>query len=812
MAGRSRVDHNRTLPAFFRVSFVASSPLFFTASVCFFVAAVSAAAQQPATQGVPGSIQNSASDRRELTNDQKDVHFIGHVELDLGNDTKVYADDVFVYGDDNRALASGNVVFAQGENRLSAERAEFNTETHLGTFFNAWGIATVQPPKQQARPGALAPPPTSNEPTNVYFFGDKVEKIGVKKYRITNGGFSTCVQPTPRWDLHADTVILNLDHYTLLRQAVLTVKGVPMLYVPIMYYPTNRDNRATGFLLPTYGVSTLRGQSISNAFFWAIDRSEDLTIKHDWFSKVGQGVGSEYRYNWGGGSDGDLRAYILNEHATTSADGSTSAPTGALRSYEIRGSANQLLPGNIRARGRVDYFSSLQTMQTFNTNIYDASRNQRTFGGNLIGAWGTYTLSTTLDHSEYFYSANQSVLSGGWPRVSLMRNERPLLGSPVYFSLGSEFAQLLSDRRQTDANGAPTDDNSSLSRFDFNPQIRFPFNRWQWFTVNSTVSWRDTYYTRSFACADGTAPPCTSSTQVVADDNVNRRFFTLQTQIVGPVFSRIFNTPDSGYAEKFKHSIEPVFGIMRTSSIDNFNRIVKLDGTDYYVGGTTQLNYGINNRIYAKRPTTPGGPSLAREIVSVELTQTYYTDEQAALYDRQYATTFTGTQPNHFSPFALSVRATPANDINATVRAEFDSRYKSLRTISASGTYSWSGRIQTTIGWSKKAFIEQLTGFNDPKFLDHYVNASTSVHTKDNRIGTVYTFNYDVLRSSLLNQRMSGFYNAQCCGIAFEYQTYNFGAGSSVPIAADHRFFISFTLAGLGNFSPFNGALSGVPR
>ena len=64
-----------------------------------------------------------------------------------------------------------------------------------------------------------------------------------------------------------------------------------------------------------------------------------------------------------------------------------------------------------------------------------------------------------------------------------------------------------------------------------------------------------------------------------------------------------------------------------------------------------------------------------------------------------------------------------------------------------------------------------------------------------------------------MQQRISAFYNAQCCGIAFEYQTYNFGPASVVaPIPSDHRFFLSFTLAGLGNFSPFNGALSGVPR
>src|SRR5262249_851022 len=151
---------------------------------------------------------------------------------------------------------------------------------------------------------------------------------------------------------------------------------------------------------------------------------------HDYFSKTGQGVGSEYRYNFGGGTDGNFRTYFLDQHEATYVlpDGTESTnPAG--RSYEIRGGANQLLPGNIRARARVDYFSSLVTSQTFNTNIYDFSRNQRTFGGNVIGAWGTYSLNATLDHSEYFVSQKDSVLSGSWPRIALTRNERPLLGS-----------------------------------------------------------------------------------------------------------------------------------------------------------------------------------------------------------------------------------------------------------------------------------------------------------------------------------------------------------------------------------------------
>ena len=75
-------------------------------------------------------------------------------------------------------------------------------KTRLGTFYNAYGIATVQPPRQSAEPGGVAPPPMAGQETVVYFFGETSRRSGRKKYKITNGGFSTCVQPTPRWDLH----------------------------------------------------------------------------------------------------------------------------------------------------------------------------------------------------------------------------------------------------------------------------------------------------------------------------------------------------------------------------------------------------------------------------------------------------------------------------------------------------------------------------------------------------------------------------------------------------------------------------------
>jgi LPS-assembly protein len=784
--------------------------------------AASAYAQAAQTPAKPAP-ETTISDSREGSNNQKDWHFIGHVEYDAGGDTKIYADDMMMYTGENKAIATGNVVFAQGDNRISAEHAEFDTEKRLGTFYNATGFSTVKPPKPQAaRPGAMAPPPIVGQDTVVIFFGEKIEKIGPKKYRISNGGFSTCQQPTPRWDLHAGTVILNVDHYTVLKNAVLRVKGVPMFYTPILYYPTKREDRATGFLMPTYGASSLRGQSIHNGFFWAINRSQDATILHDWFSQTGQGVGSEYRYNAGTG-DGNIRAYLDNQHGSTYVDDvGNSTTTAATRSYELRGGANQLLPFGLRARANVNYFSSIATSQQFNTNIYDASRNSRTFGGNVVGAWGKYSMNATVDHSEYFYNLTDSTLSGSFPRVSFTRNERPILDSPVYFSAAAEYVSSL--RAQTfsstdaDNNTVITKNDTGLSRIDLAPQIRYPFKKWAWFTVNSTFGWRETYYTRSFE------PNSDPNVQKIVDVGLNRTLYTIQAQIVGPVFNKVWDTPENGYAEKFKHSIEPVLTVNRISSVDNINQIVKLDGIDQYVGGTT-LTYGLNNRFYAKRKTTPGGVAQSREIFDIELSQSYYTNQLASQFDTQYQTTLgiVSQVPTNFSPIALNFRALPTDAINANIRAEFDARYHGLRTISAQGSYSWTSRLQVTGGWSKRGYIAEIPAFNDcrvvqipftcsPASLDQAINATSTFHTKDNKVGATLSFSYDILRSYMQQQRMSLFYNAQCCGIALEYQTYNFGAGSSSPIPADHRFFLSFTLAGLGNFSPFNGALSGVPR
>jgi hypothetical protein len=57
-------------------------------------------------------------------------------------------------------------------------------------------------------------------------------------------------------------------------------------------------------------------------------------------------------------------------------------------------------------------------------------------------------------------------------------------------------------------------------------------------------------------------------------------------QAIGPVFTRVWNTPNNGYAERFKHTIEPAFSIQRTSAVDSFDRIIQTDSIDSIIGTT----------------------------------------------------------------------------------------------------------------------------------------------------------------------------------------------------------------------------------
>ena len=712
---------------------------------------------------------------------------------------------------DLRLVASGNVVFSAPEVRLSADRVEYWTADQTAVFTEAYGWIDLGAEVDRSMFGTQEP--------DLLFYGQRIERVGPRSYKITKGAFTSCLQPTPRWQLVATSFTLNLDSYALLLHTVLKVKGVPVFYMPGMLYPIQEDGRATGFLMPTLGASRYQGSSISNAFFWAIDRSQDATFYHDWFRQHGgDGRGAEYRYTRGGGSRGEFSMYRLNEpEAEIEYRGGTRTRDARL-SYEFRGDARHELPGDWTTRTRVDYFTDIDVRQTYHTNIFDASNSQRRLSGNVSGPIGDYELSGTFDRRERFFGGTDSALNGAGPRIEFSRGKTEVFGTPLYFSFDAEYARLLrQSRRVRDEMVREVD--SGLGRFDFYPVLQIPFNRWPFLKIDSTASWRATYWNESLVEMPETATSPARREQV--DVGVGRQFYELSTRATGPSFIKIWDTPNSGYSERMKHLIEPWVGISRVSHIDNFDDIVRIEGIDSIVGNVIEYEYGLDTRLYA-RVYEGGSESVAREILSASVTQSYYTDEKAAQYDRSFRTSFSGTQPSNFSPMSLVVRTEPTQNVGGTMRIEFDPdfgrrayvpvlRTGSMRKISAEGSYEIGGWLSTSGGWSQRRFIEGLRGFDNPERLDNYINSSTSFRTTDNRFGGLYDFNYDIRRGRFLAQMIRLYYNAQCCGVRVDYQVYNLeGLGTRALIEKDQRVTFSFTLAGLGTFTNnFGGAGGG---
>jgi LPS-assembly protein len=694
------------------------------------------------------------------------------------DDVQLFANHVELFNDENRFVAIGDVLFVSGTSRISAERLEFNTRTKTGTFYNASGTTIIRDKSQPGQFGAQEP--------NAFFWGEELHKVGQTKYRIVRGGFTTCVQPTPRWEIASGSMTIALDDYALLRNSLFKVKGVPLLYLPAFYYPLEEDDRSTGFLMPIYGTSTIRGQSISTPFFWAISRSQDATFTYDWFSKAGRAVTGEYRYVLSPGSSGNAAFNLLDERAITAENGDgVQAPRAGDRSYTINGSLVQALPRGFRLQANANYFTSLASQQRYQQDVYQATNRQRNFDTTLSGNWGEYAISGRIEQRDYFDSEDTLIRRGALPRITVARGERPLGRLPIYFGVNGEYVNLLDSRTSLDVEI----EDEGLTRLDVTPTVRIPFTRWPFLTVNSSVGWRGTYWTESLDAAG-----------LQIGDAISRQYFTLQSRITGPVFTRIFNP---GAPQKFKHVIEPTLTIQRTTAIDQFDRIVQLDSTDYVRGGVTRYTYGLSNRLYAKK-------AVSREVASLNISQSYYTRSDAAQYDRDYQSSYSrdATETN-FSPVAVVVRSTPTDRTSGEFRTEWDPAADTLRTLSASGSIRTGEWLDLSAGWSRKRFIHDLPGFNRPELATHYLNASTTVRTANNRLGGSYSFNYDFQRDFFLQQRVLGYYNAQCCGIVLEWQTFNLQGIAGIIVPQDRRFNISFTLAGIGTFSNFLGALSG---
>src|SRR5437588_3598508 len=541
-------------------------------STCLLPAA--AAAQIPGFDSTLAKMQESLG--------QDHVHLTGDVVLSQAN-SKFYADEVDYYPKTNRVVASGNVLIQEVDHQIAADRADFNALTRLGTFYNARGFASLGTHVDISQFGTLHP--------DVQFYGDTIEKTGPQTYLITHGGFTTCAQANPRWEMTSGSIKLKVDHYALLKNMLLKAKGIPVLFLPALYYPIGSNNRQTGFLMPSYGSSTLKGQTVSNGFFWAIDRSRDMTILHDFYSKTGEAVSGEYRYVDLRGA-GNLQTNFIDNHpATYITNGESNTVPGA-KSYTLLGNMSQGLGGGWTAQAQANYFSSIQVQQTYSANINQTSQRQRILGGSVTGGLLGYRVTGTYNRNEFFTGTTSSTVQGFGPKLNITRPDRLIAHSPLYFGLPAEYVHLVGQKKDTTA--TPPVTSANIDRLDLQPVIRFPYTRLPFLSLNSTFMWRNTFWSDSRV--PDPSDPTDPNKYLRVTSPISRRFMEMTASANGPTFVKIWDATN----KRFKHSIEPFLQVTHRTPIKDPNRFVQTDYVDNIVGNLTQYAYGARTHLYMK--------------------------------------------------------------------------------------------------------------------------------------------------------------------------------------------------------------------
>ena len=273
------------------------------------------------------------------------------------------------------------------------------------------------------------------------FCGREIHKIGPKKYRIVDGGFH---------DLRAADAALGdvsgVGDAEPRRLRAAEELGLPGQGRAADVPAGSSTTRSRKTIARPASSSDLRhvdvaGQSLSNAFFWAISRSQDATFVHDWFTKAGQQMGGEYRYVLAADRRGTRGCRCLDEKAT------------ARRPTDDDQLAAQL-SGHWRddagARRRSARARTPTTSRTSRPAAIPAGRLSRDAEHAELRRQHHRQLARIRPQrharpDRRLLSRRHVTTYGGLPRVNFSRGERRV-GSSVYFGASGEYVTILRSR------------------------------------------------------------------------------------------------------------------------------------------------------------------------------------------------------------------------------------------------------------------------------------------------------------------------------------------------------------------------------
>jgi len=348
----------------------------------------------------------------------------------------LYADEVTYNSATADTEVEGHVVLDGGpyDEHVEASHGNYNVRTQSGTFYDVIGMAGFR----LRRSGYIL---TTSNP--FVFTGKVVEKHGPDHYLVRQGTVTTCELPHPKWRFEASRITVDVDGSAKIYNSAFQLGGVPVFYFPYVTHPVQKLQRQSGLLIPSFGNSSRKGKIVGESVYWAMNRSMDITLGAEYYSKRGWSQRGEFRarpsdtsfidFNYFGVLDRGIGNPVQNQ------GGEDAHFTAEGRFDNFRGVAN------------VDYLSSFVFRIAF-TEVYSQAVNSEVksqiFLSNTTNGFHYNALAERYQNFEICNPAVNGAPCTTLSQTQLIRilhtpsffvsgEERKLAGTPLFWSFES---------------------------------------------------------------------------------------------------------------------------------------------------------------------------------------------------------------------------------------------------------------------------------------------------------------------------------------------------------------------------------------
>jgi LPS-assembly protein len=753
----------------------------------------------------------------------------------LTGEVVLYYKNYVVHADKATYHQSTSVVEAEGHLQLeggssdaifTATRGEIHIQDHTARFYDVTGSFGVR------RVGKSQIYSTANP---FLFTGRVMIQTGEDSYRIVDGSMTACRLPKPDWQLISHSIDV-VDNKATTHSTIFKFLRVPLLYIPFLQHNIDEAGRDSGFMFDGFENSGVKGLVFGEQYYWAINRSMDLTVGAQYWSRRGFAPNGSFRYRGRGLDSVTVRwNALIDRGIEEDVPATDSAPASVVTlnqgGTDILAFGRWDVTENTRVAGNVEYLSSYIYRLAFDENLAQATSSEVQSDLAVTINRRGFVPSASIDRFQSFTGTNP--VSGApivsvpevrilhLPSVRFDVVDQPLPGTgkklpPVYWGFGSSIGDL--DRAE------PHFHARNVGRLDIYPHIEWPLHLGDWQFLPE-FAFRSTQYSGS------QIPDLTSvnfGVPEVQHNPLNRSDIEASIDIRPPAVERDFAL--TRWNHELRHVIEPELYYRYVTGIDNARDILQFDTTDIATN-TNEVGYSFTQRFYLRplnaAPCHAAGEDVAdttetcqshpREWASWQIGQKFFFDptfggalipNRRNVFDATLDLTGVAylTNPRNISPIISRIRFEAIDRLRIEWDLDYDTIAGRVSSNNLFAGYSWG---RTTVGVGHALLNAADENGSSASVIQGQLIQPFIYFGKPSDPGLSIALNasYDMTHDALQYGGVEAIYNWNCCGINLGYRRFALGS-----LRDEGEWLWGFTLAGIGTAGDIHRTNSVFPQ